>query len=141
MNEIRLKNISHHHYYSFKCLVALGLCCCTWAFSSCGAWRLLSSSGAWAFRCGGFSCCSTQVLECAGFSSCGTWGSAVVTHGLSWNLAGPGIRPVSPALVGGILTTRTTREVPSPSSLVLIKSDPHKKDKLLHVVDLLGVSR
>ena len=86
------------------------------------------------------------LLQHTGSRVCGLqqlWslGSAVVTHGLSWNLPGPGIRPVSPALVGGFLTTRTTREVPSPSSLVLIKSDPHKKDKLLHVVDLVGVSR
>ena len=35
-------------------------------------------------------------------------GSRVVeAHGLScmWNLPGPGIRPISPALVGGFLTT------------------------------------
>ena len=34
----------------------LGLCCCTWAFSSCGEWGLLSSCGVWASCCSGFSC-------------------------------------------------------------------------------------
>ena len=37
-------------------------------------------------------------------------GSAVVTHGLTcpggmWNIPGPGIEPVSPAMAGGFLTT------------------------------------
>ena len=36
-------------------LAALGLCCCTWAFSSCSEHRLLSVCGAWASHCGGFS--------------------------------------------------------------------------------------
>ena len=39
----------------------------------------------------------------------GVPGSVVVAHGLScptWNLPGPGIKPVSPALAGGVLTTR-----------------------------------
>ena len=38
-------------------LVALGLCFCVLAFSSCGEWGLLSSSGVQASHCGGFSCC------------------------------------------------------------------------------------
>ena len=40
----------------------LGLCGCTWAFSSCGEWGLLSSCGVWASRCSGFSCCGAQAL-------------------------------------------------------------------------------
>ena len=37
-----------------------------------------------------------------GFSSCGTW--AELLRGM-WDLPGPGIEPVSPALAGGVLTT------------------------------------
>ena len=36
-------------------LSVLGLCCCAQAFSSCGEQGLLSSSGAWASYCSGFS--------------------------------------------------------------------------------------
>ena len=46
-------------------LAVLGLCCCTWAFPSCGRWGLLSSCGAWAPYCRGFSCCGAQAS--------GTW--------------------------------------------------------------------
>ena len=45
-----------------------------WAFSSCGGWGLLSSSGAWASNCGGFSCCRV-------------WASVVMAHGLSFPMA------------------------------------------------------
>ena len=41
----------------------------------------------------GFSCCGAQVLE-HGLNSCGTW-----------DLPGPGIEPVSPALAGRVFTT------------------------------------
>ena len=41
---------------------AQALCCCTWAFSSCGKWGLLSSCGALASHCSGFFCCEVQVL-------------------------------------------------------------------------------
>ena len=65
-------------------MAALGVCCC----------------GVWAAHCSSFSCCGAQALGCVGFS-----GSA---NGLSclWNLPRPGIKPVSPALAGGFLTTR-----------------------------------
>ena len=38
-----------------------------------------------------------------GLSSCGTWAS--LSHGM-WNLPGPGIKPVSPALTRRFLTSR-----------------------------------
>ena len=38
----------------------------------------------------------------AGFSSCGA--QAYLLHGM-WDLSGPGIEPMSPALAGGFLTT------------------------------------
>ena len=77
--------------------------------------------GARASHCGGFSCCGAPAL--------GVWASVVVAHGLSscglralerrlsscaagayllhgmWDLPGPGLEPVSPALAGGFLTT------------------------------------
>ena len=56
----------------FKFLVALGLCCCARAFSTCSRWGLLSSCGTWASHHGGFSNCRTQVL--------GAWASVVAAH-------------------------------------------------------------
>ena len=89
--------------------------------------------GARASHCGGFSCCGAQALgaqasvvaahglsscgmrslerrlsscgsralECR-LSSCGAW--AWLLHSM-WDLPGPGLEPVSPALAGGFLTT------------------------------------
>ena len=37
-------------------------------FCSCGDWGLLSSCGAWASHCGGFSCCGSWALERFSFS-------------------------------------------------------------------------
>ena len=77
-----------------------------------------------AFHCGGFSCCGTwalgaraSVVVACGLSSCG---SRALEHRLSscgawasllcgmWDLPGPGLEPVSPALAGGFLTTAPT---------------------------------
>ena len=72
-------------------------------------------------HCGGFSCCraralgvwasvvvarrlsscGSRALECR-LSSCGTW--AQLLHGM-WDLPGPGLEPMSPALAGRFLTT------------------------------------
>ena len=41
-------------------------------FSRCCEWGLLSSCGAQASHCGGFSC-GAQALGHGAFSSCGTW--------------------------------------------------------------------
>ena len=60
-------------YLIYLFLAALGLCCCTWAFSSCSKRRLLFIARA--SHCGGFSCCGARAL--------GTWASVVVAHGLS----------------------------------------------------------
>ena len=65
-------------------LIALGLHCCTWAFSSCSKQRLLSNCGVQASHCGGFFCCkhSLQVhgLQC---SWCTDSDSVVAAHGFS----------------------------------------------------------
>ena len=65
---------------------------------------LLQSTGC---RRAGFSNCGTWALE-RRLSSCGA--RAELPRGM-WDLTGPGLEPVSPALAGGFLTT-ATREVP-----------------------------
>ena len=47
-------------------LAVLGLCCCTWAFSSCSQWGLLSSCS----QRGLLSSCNTRASHCGGFSHC-----------------------------------------------------------------------
>ena len=86
--------------------------------------------GAQASHCGGFSCCRawtlgtrTSVVVARGLSSCGSWAlecrlsncgaQALLLRGM-WDLPGPGLEPVSPALAGGFLTT-----VPPGKSLFL----------------------
>ena len=56
-------------------MAVLGLRCCAWAFSSCGAQGLLFHCGVQASHCGGFSCCGAQAL--------GVRASVVVARGLS----------------------------------------------------------
>ena len=82
------------------------------AFSRHSEQGLFSSCSAWALRRGGFSCCrawalgaQASVVTAHRLSSCGTW--ALVAHTI-WNLAipyGPGIKPISPALAGGFLSS------------------------------------
>ena len=86
-------------------------------------WRVGATlrCGARASHCGGFSCCGAQAL--------GAWASVLAAHGLGscgsralecrlsscgaraqllcsmWDLPGPGLEPLSPALAGGFLTT------------------------------------
>ena len=59
---------------------------------------LLRSSGS---RHAGFSSCGLRALE-RWLSSCGAWASLL--RGM-WELPGPGLEPLSPALAGGFLTT------------------------------------
>ena len=61
-------------------------------------WLLLWSTGC---RCSGFSSCGSPARE-LWLSSCGS--RAWLLHGM-WNLPGLGIKPVSLALQGGLLTT------------------------------------
>ena len=61
---------------------------------------LLSSCVFWALLCGGSSC-GAQGLE-PGFSGCGTKAQLLCS---TWDLPRSGIKPVSPALAGGFLTT------------------------------------
>ena len=63
--------------------------CWAQAFSSCSEWGLLSSRG-------GFSCCRARASE----HRLSSWQLTGI-----WNLPGPGIKPMSPALADGFLTT------------------------------------
>ena len=65
---------------------------------------------AWVFHCGGF-CCKTWALGHMSFSSCST--QTELPRGM-WHLPRPGIKPVSPPLTDGLLTTGLPgkREVP-----------------------------
>ena len=71
-----------------------------------------------ASRGSGFSCCRARVPErrlssCgAQLSSCGA--RAYLPRGM-WDLPGPGIEPVSPAVAGRLLTTGPPRMSPAPS--------------------------
>ena len=62
----------------------------------------------------GLSSCGSQALE-RRLSSCGA--RAHLLHGM-WDLPGPGIEPVSPALADGFLTTAP----PGKPSVVYIKT-------------------
>ena len=58
-----------------------------------------------------FACCRSWALRCTGFSNCGSWVQqlwlpAQLLSGM-WNLPGPGIEPMSPALAGGFFTTES----------------------------------
>ena len=116
-------------------MAALGLRCCMQAFSSCGEggysslrcagfslrwFLLLRSMGS---RRAGFSSCGTwaqylwltgSVVVAHGLSSCGSralerrltsCGARTYLLRSMWDLPGPGLEPVSPALAGGFLTT------------------------------------
>lgn len=54
-------------------MCALGLRCCTKAFSGYSKWGLLSNSSARASHCAGFSGCRAWALGCLGFSKWGVW--------------------------------------------------------------------
>ena len=110
-------------YLFYLFLAALGLHCCARAFSSCSERGLLfivarglliavascfaehtrSVLGVWAsvVTARGLSSCGLRALECS-LSSCGA--RAQLLCGM-WDLPGPGLEPVSPALAGGFLTS------------------------------------
>ena len=68
-------------------------------FSCCGAWALGTRASAVGAR--GLSSCGSRALE-RRLSSCGA--RAQLLRGM-WDLPGPGLEPVSPALAGGFPTT------------------------------------
>ena len=94
-------------------LAALGLRCCTRAFSSCRERGILCCSAP-ASHCGSFSCSGARGSRRTGLMSCG---SRALEHRLSscgvralllhvmWDPPGSGLEPMPPALAGGFPTT------------------------------------
>ena len=85
-----------------------------WVFVAVHGLSLVAASGGYVllwcvrFSLRGFSCCGARalgaqasVVVARGLSSCGAW--ALSLRGM-WDLPGPGIEPMSPALTGGFLT-------------------------------------
>ena len=104
-------------------MAALGLHCCAQAFSSCSKRGLLLVAVCRLLIAVASLCCRARALGtrasvavARGLSSCGSWAlerrlsscgaQALLLHGM-WDLPGPGLVPVSPALAGGFLTTVT----------------------------------
>ena len=79
-----------------------------WVFvAACGLSLVVASGDSSLLRCAGFSLWWLLLLQSTGsrrvgFSSCGT--GAQLLRG-TWDLPGPGLEPMSPALAGGLLTT------------------------------------
>ena len=106
--------------YTLLYLAALGLRCCTQAFSSCGQWiyslvavrRLLaevaSLTAEHRLQAQGLISCGWRPLESAGGSSCER---AQLLHCM-WDLPRPGIKLVSPELVGSFLPTMPPGKAP-----------------------------
>ena len=99
--------------YLFIYLAVLGLRCCTQAFLQlrqagatlpCNAWFLIVVASLVAehrLQACGLSSCGSRALE-RRLSSCGA--QVQLPCGM-WDLPRPGLKPVSPALAGGFLTT------------------------------------
>ena len=81
-------------------LTVLGLCCCSGFFSSCGEQRLLFIAVASLVVEPGLQGVQAQALQYK-VSQCGA--RAWLLHG-TWDLPGPGIEPMSPALAGRFST-------------------------------------
>ena len=81
--DVFIPSLKTHVFVSlFIYLAALGLCCCTRAFSSCGKWW----GGGATLHCG------VRASHCSGFSCCGAWvprhlGPAVAAQGLNCPVA------------------------------------------------------
>ena len=79
-----------------------------WVFVAAHGLSLVAVSGGYSsLQCAGSSLQWFLLLQStgsrlSGFSSCGA--RASLLHGM-WDLPGPGLEPVSPALAGGFLTT------------------------------------
>ena len=90
---------------------ALGLRCYPWGFSSFGEWELLSNCSARASHHRVLSCCTGSVAAACGLNSSSSgsraWAQYLCHRSLvscgTWSLPEPGIKPMSPALEGGLL--------------------------------------
>ena len=89
------------NFFFFFFLAALGLRCCARAFSSCRERGLLFIVVR-GLRNEVASLVADHGLQARRLSSCGS--RAQLLRGM-WDIPGPGLEPVSPALAGGFLTT------------------------------------
>ena len=108
-------------YFIYLFLAALGLPCCTRAFSSCSEWGLLFAAVPGLLIAVASLCCGARALgvQASVVVACGlsSWGLQSLERRLSscgaqayllrgmWDLPGPGLEPMSPALAGRFLTT------------------------------------
>ena len=89
-------------------LAVLGLCC--WADFSLGVMRRLQGAWASVVAARGLSSCASQALEHR-LRSCAAWAQLLCAM---WDLPGPGIEPVSPALADRFPTTEPPGKHPPP---------------------------
>ena len=107
------------HLCIYVSLAVLGLCYCTWIFSSCSEQGLLSSCRAWASHCGGSSRGAqalgmrASVIAACLLSSCGRCLGLVAPQLVGSSQTRGGTRV--PCNGKQILIYCTTREVPRPS--------------------------
>ena len=103
----KLINLFIHFWLHWVFVAACGLSLVA-ASRDYSSWRCAGFSLRWLLllrstssRHTGFSSCGLRALE-RRLSSCGA--QALLLHSM-WDLPGPGLEPVSPALAGGFLTT------------------------------------
>ena len=134
-------------------LAVLCLCCCARAFSFCGKRGLLllavrrlivavaSLVAEHGLQTCGLSSCSSQALEHR-LSGCGS--RAQLFRGM-WDLPGPGLEPVSPALAGGFLTTAPQGKpngcVQQAPQVILIITQVRETSGTLSLWELEGLER
>ena len=112
----------------FLIVAVLSLRCCTRAFSSCRARRLLSGRGAQAAHRGGFPCCGGQALGSAG-SVLQLWRTGFVAPRQvgSSQTQDRTLAPAAPALPGRFLT----KGLPGKSLFSLLWLEITKRDLLM----------
>ena len=103
-------------------MCALGLRCCTKAFSGYSKWGLLSNGSARASHCAGFSCCRAWALGCLGFSKWGVWDQQLWCTSLvaTWHVKSSQTRDQTcvPCIGRWLLNHWTTTEVPRLANLI-----------------------
>ena len=119
--EIQLGPMTSYYFSLFFYLFILSNFIYLFIFGCVGS-SLLHAGFLQLWRAGATLHCSARASHCGGFSCCrawalGVWASVVVARGLSscgaraqllrgmWDLPGPGLEPLSPALSGRFLTT------------------------------------
>ena len=121
--------------YLFICGCVLGLCCCRVLLlvAVSGAYSPVSVHGLLTAERGLYGVQVLVVAPC-GLTSCGSWAleyrlsscaACAYLPWSTWDLLGPGIEPVSPALQGEFLTTGAPSSEAQKLTLECIISSPH----------------